>query len=89
MIIARGLAADIEGQALVFDYAGCMYPEGLVGDKVGYFNHGDIARVVFEGFNDDDNTMMVDNINAWLTTVPYPRGGSMKDGEQVKSESGI
>ncbi len=62
VVIARGLAAQIAGQTKVFDYGGCVYPEGLLGDQIAYFNHEDIAKVVFEGFSDDDNVMMVENI---------------------------
>ena len=74
MIIARGLAVSVPPSVKVFDYAGCLYPEGLIGDQVVYFNHADIAKVVFEGFSDDDNAIMVENINDWLEKTPYERG---------------
>lgn len=74
MIIARGLAAKIDGSTVVFDYGGCLYPEGLLGENILYFNHADIAKVVFEGYNDEDNFLMVENINNWLKETPYERG---------------
>jgi len=74
MIIARGVAAKIEKETKYFDYAGCIYPEGLMGDQLLYFNHEDIAKEVFQGFSDDDNRMMVDNINEWVKSSPYQKG---------------
>ncbi len=87
VIIARGLAAEIAGQTKVFDYGGCVYPEGLLGDQIAYFNHADIAKVVFEGYSDDDNVMMVENINAWLEKVPYERGNPLELNEQSLSSA--
>lgn len=42
LIIARGLATNFKGKTYYFDYGGCTYPEGLIGDAVAYFNHCDI-----------------------------------------------
>ncbi|MDR2896650.1 MAG: DUF4176 domain-containing protein [Propionibacteriaceae bacterium] len=85
LIVARGLAANITGETRVFDYGGCVYPEGLVGDQLGYFNHEDIARVVFEGFRDEDNTMMVENINNWLAKTTFLRGNPVEINEQTQA----
>ncbi|MCL2137563.1 MAG: DUF4176 domain-containing protein [Coriobacteriia bacterium] len=77
MIVARGLAANIDGETKVFDYGGCLYPEGIIGEDILYFNHADIGKLVFEGFSDDDNVLMVENINNWLTSIPYTRGNPL------------
>ena len=34
-----------------------------MGDQVMYFQHSNINKVVFKGFSDEDDKMMVDNIN--------------------------
>jgi hypothetical protein len=34
---------------LTYDYAGVMYPEGLVNDNIVLFNHRDIVNVVKDG----------------------------------------
>ena len=78
MVIARGLAAEINGETSVFDYAGCLYPEGIIGDQIMYFNHQDIAKVVFSGFSDEDDSLMVENINTWLQSVPFERADPLK-----------
>ena len=71
--IARGLLSVATGKEGYFDYGGCLYPQGLVGDQILYFNHRDIVKVVFSGFHDDDDKMMVDNINQWYMESPYER----------------
>ena len=85
MIIARGLAANIDGETKTFDYGGCLYPEGLLGDSLLYFNHKDIAKVVFEGFQDEDNVMMVENINKWFEETPYKRANPLEMNEKAQS----
>ena len=73
VVIARGLLSVATGKEGYFDYGGCLYPQGLVGDQILYFNHRDIVKVVFSGFHDDDDKMMVDNINQWYMESPYER----------------
>ena len=45
VIIARGLVTAVTTPAGFFDYGGCLYPQGIVGDQIMYFNHSDIAKV--------------------------------------------
>lgn len=73
VINARGLVSMATDPAGFFDYGGSLYPQGIVGDQVLYFNHKDIARVVFEGFSDDDDKMMVENINEWYSKTDIER----------------
>jgi hypothetical protein len=85
LIIGRALAVNLDDKVSVFDYAGCVYPEGLVGDQVGYFNHKDIVKVVFEGLNDDDNAMMIDGINVWLESTSFERGNPVEINQSASS----
>ena len=62
VIVARALQVNINGCKQFFDYAACPYPEGMNGDRLMYFQHTDISRVVFKGYVDDDEIMMCDNI---------------------------
>ncbi len=39
----------------VYDYSGCMYPEGFINyDQVCVFNHDQIDQVFFKGFADQE-----------------------------------
>lgn len=62
VIIARGLQVKIDGGQHFFDYGACMYPEGMIGDQIIYFQHSNIKKVIFHGFSDDDDKLLVENI---------------------------
>lgn len=74
IIIARGLGVKIGDETVFFDYGGCMYPEGMIGDSIMYFQHEDIMKTVFEGYSDEDNELMVANINTALEATLLKRG---------------
>lgn len=80
VITSRGLVVKNGENEYFFDYAGVLYPDGLISDQIVYFNHADIAKVVFEGYTDEDDRIVVDNINKYLEKHPdieeeaHPRG---------------
>lgn len=76
VINARGLVTLAVDPPGFFDYGGSLYPQGIIGDQILYFNHRDIAKVVFEGYSDDDDKMMVDNINDWYATSEFERASA-------------
>lgn len=76
IIVGRGLKIKHKGEEVFFDYAAARYPEGIEGDQLAYFNHDSIAKIVFEGFADDDNTIIVDNINHFLSENEVKRGNA-------------
>lgn len=88
MIVARGCGVEFQGKTSVFDYAGCLYPEGLLGDQVMYFNHADIAKLIFEGFSDEDNDMMLETINEWLEKTELIRGNPAELNDQSEGAEG-
>lgn len=62
VIVARGLQIKVDGKNRFFDYGACLYPEGMAGDQLLYFQHADISKVVFSGFSDEDDKIMIENI---------------------------
>ena len=74
MITARGLALKQEGVLKYFDYGGCLYPEGVIGDTVVYFNHNAIQKVFFEGYVDDDNQLHLDTLRENLKGLTIEKG---------------
>ena len=73
VIVARAVNVRVGEREVFFDYAACPYPEGMMGDQLMYFQHKDIMKVVFEGFSDDDDKIMVDNINSALNKMDVYR----------------
>lgn len=78
MIVSRGLQVNVNNQNNYFDYGACMYPEGLIGDQIMYFQHVDINKVIFEGFADADNELMVENIKLAYDTMKLTHADTMQ-----------
>jgi hypothetical protein len=75
MVIARGLIlSQDDGEQRYYDYGGCLYPEGLIGDAILYFNHDVISEVVFEGFADGENNELLEDLSANMLTLSVERG---------------
>lgn len=70
IITSRGLVVQHNGEEVFFDYAAVPYPQGLISDDLLYFNHENIAKVVFEGYKDDDDEVIVGNINKFIENHP-------------------
>ena len=69
MIIARGAFAVVKGEKRYFDYGACTYPEGVIGDPLLYFQHKDIQKVVYCGYEDEDEKLMQENIKNNLSVL--------------------
>ena len=74
LIIARVIVAPVKGDIYRFDYGACLYPEGMVGDSLIYFNDEDIFKVFQEGYSDEDNDLMLENIAAVIDQTEIPKG---------------
>lgn len=62
MVISRGMILNIENEKKLVDYGACIFPDGVVSNKVIYFNHTDIAEVIYTGYTDEMDQRMVKNI---------------------------
>ncbi|BDR52712.1 hypothetical protein KIM372_06190 [Bombiscardovia nodaiensis] len=74
MIIARAVALQFESGPRYFDYGGCLYPQGLIGDKVVYFNADSITALFHRGFTDQADSDYVQAMSAELEGVHMPKG---------------
>ncbi len=55
VMVAGYLAIDNQNRDIVYDYSGCMYPEGFLGsDQTLLFNHDQIDKIYFDGFQDEE-----------------------------------
>ena len=76
LIISRGINVNQNDEILYFDYGGVLFPEGLMGDQMAYFNHDGIESVIFEGYNADDSKKLAENINRFLLKNPKIKRGN-------------
>lgn len=50
------------GNDEIWDYVACFYPEGNISSNYNvFFNHEDIARVLFRGYEDEEEIVYRDN----------------------------
>ena len=48
-------ASNVGNEELVWDYSGCIYPEGLFSsDRILLFNHSQINKLFYTGFQDEE-----------------------------------
>ena len=51
----------------MFDYSGCLYPEGIISsDKNILFNHNQIEKVFYVGYIDDEEVKFKQNLSIAL-----------------------
>lgn len=70
MIISRGLNVKRGDDTYFFDYGGVLYPEGLTGNEMLYFDHDGIIKVYFHGYADTENDVVVTSLNDYVENHP-------------------
>ena len=59
-----------ENQEKIYDYSGCVYPEGyLSSNQVCLFDHNQIDKVFFLGYEDDEERMFKDKLNKIVASI--------------------
>lgn len=59
-----------ENQDKIYDYSGCVYPEGyLSSNQVCLFDHNQIEKVYFEGFIDDEEIQFKEKLNTIVANL--------------------
>ncbi|MCR4839219.1 MAG: DUF4176 domain-containing protein [Eubacterium sp.] len=66
MITARGVLTGEGENRRIYDYGAALYPEGVMDEKMLFFDQKDIYRIVFEGYTDMDDEIMNDTIKKWV-----------------------
>lgn len=69
MILNRGPilpSEETNGKGTMYDYTGCIYPQGLDPNNVFYFNEENIDKVVFEGYKDEEEERFQEIYDSWL-----------------------
>lgn len=55
LMITGFCAVDAEENNKIYDYVGCMYPEGVLSnDESALFNHNQIEKIYYMGLSDDE-----------------------------------
>lgn len=70
LVVARAITVANGGKQYFFDYGGVLYPEGITGDQMVYFNHDDVSSIFFRGCDDEENKGMTEVINKYVASHP-------------------
>ena len=69
IIIGRGLLTTSVNSKMFKDYGGVLYPYGIIGENIMFFNHNDIDKVVFKGYKDEADSSFVKKINESVSKI--------------------
>lgn len=59
-----------ENQEKVYDYSGCVYPEGyLSSNQVCLFDHDQIDKIYFLGYEDEEEIMFKQKLNQIVKSI--------------------
>ena len=59
-----------ENQEKIYDYSGCVYPEGyLSSNQVCLFDHDQIEKIFFVGYEDEEEKAFKDRLNKIIAAV--------------------
>ncbi|HEL2041599.1 TPA: DUF4176 domain-containing protein [Streptococcus suis] len=76
MILNRGAIVDLGEGQVYFDYSACAYPVGFSPEKIFYFNEENIDKVIFEGYQDEDEERFRELYDNWFKQ----NGGKLEKG---------
>ena len=63
------------GESEVFDYSGCMFPQGIISsDSMYFFNHEDIDTVYFIGCQDAEELAFKNDVLSQLGELEVRNG---------------
>lgn len=73
LMITGYCSSQPESPNVVYDYVGCLFPEGnLGGDEVALFNHDQIGTIPHMGLVDDEFKALDKNIKEAMVSKPEP-----------------
>ena len=59
-----------EQKGKIFDYSGCIYPEGLMAsNQTCLFDHSQIEKIFYKGLVDDEETEFKNKLNALINQL--------------------
>lgn len=63
LMITGYLMQTEERPGVIFDYSGCLYPEGVIrSDIVSVFNHSQIKEIFSKGYSDDESLKFLESL---------------------------
>ena len=87
VMIAGFCATGVETGDKVFDYIGCLYPEGILSsDRTLLFNHEQIEKIYYMGFVNEEEKTFKEKVKEILKKVEESKIETLDDEEDRNSE---
>ena len=68
LMITGYATIDLKKRDKVYDYSGCLYPEGVIStDQTILFDHTDIDKIFCLGFSDEEQKTFINKLKENLT----------------------
>ena len=77
MIVLRRPVLNIDDKSIYFDYAAINQIIGLEPDKISYFNHENIDKIIFEGYAGKYEERLQEGYINWLEEHPEVEKGDV------------
>ncbi|HEM2824863.1 DUF4176 domain-containing protein [Streptococcus suis] len=75
MIVSRQPILKLDGHEVYFDYAGISQILGLDPEQIVYFNQENIKKVIFKGYESDNEERLQEAFVEWRENHPeIPKG---------------
>jgi len=70
LMITGYCAFQNQGKKEMFDYCGCLYPEGIISsDQILLFDHSQISEVYFIGFANEEQIEFISNLKKLINNA--------------------
>ena len=83
-----------ENQEKIYDYSGCVYPEGyLSSNQVCLFDHDQIDKIFFLGYEDEEEKAFKEKLNTIVSTIEnkqnFESAAPASDSEEEPEDTGF
>jgi hypothetical protein len=90
VMVTGYLPIDIEADNKMYDYTGCLFPEGVIIDSETLaFNHDQIQEIVFEGLNNDESAEFIKTIKNIANINNQPETSSVVEPQPAPAEQPV
>lgn len=72
-IVGRGAVFNDDGSDKYSDYVGVEYPSGIDPENTLFFNNEDIDKVVFRGYEDEEEKRYLEVYQDWEKNLDIPK----------------
>ncbi len=81
---------DNDNNHTLYDYCGCLYPEGMLSNKEAHlFNHDDINDIVFLGYSSEEDKKFKVNLTSMIQIIQKVSPTEEKVVFETKKEEAI